>query len=174
MIKLSWAGIESNTVETCQVIETGQGVEVESTVRGPFGRCDYSLAADAGWQFRSLVVNLEGNSLRVDYDGTTWTVDHGDRLDLDAAREVDISISPLSNTLPIRRLPLDIGQSVEITTAYVSVPELIVVSDPQRYTRMTSNEYRYESLDSDFTRTISVDHNGLVLNYPGLFVRTPE
>ena len=36
---------------------------------------------------------------------------------------------------------------------------------------LAGSEYLYESLDSDFTRTISVDRHGLVLHYPGLFVR---
>lgn len=171
MIKLSWAGIESDTTETCLLSETAQGVYVESTVCGPFGRCEYSLIADAGWLFRSLTVTVQDRSLRVHYDGTAWVVDGRARPDLETAREVDIAVTPLSNTLPIRRLELEVGQGVDITTAYVSVPELTVVSDPQRYTRLSSNEYRYESLDSDFTRIISVDQHGLVLRYPGLFVR---
>jgi uncharacterized protein len=85
---------------------------------------------------------------------------------------VDIAISPLSNTLPIRRLELAVGESAEITTAYVAVPDLTVVTDPQRYTRLADHEYRYESRDSNFKRVITVDEHGLVVTYPGLFVRS--
>ncbi len=84
-------------------------------------------------------------------------VDGRERNDLEAAREVDIAVSPLSNTLPIRRLELAIGESADITTAYVAVPELTVVADPQRYTRLARHDYLYESRDSDFRRVLTVD-----------------
>jgi len=49
---------------------------------------------------------------------------------------------------------------------------LTVTIDPQRYTCLEPmRRYRYESLDSDFTREIEVDLDGLVVVYPGLFKR---
>jgi uncharacterized protein len=171
MILLSWDGLESNSTETCSVSESEDGFRVESTLHGTFGPCMYTLIADARWQFRLLVLVLGSRSLRIEFDGTVWTVDGRERQDLEAAREVDISISPLSNTLPIRRLELAIGESVDITTAYVAVPDLTVVTDPQRYTRLADHEYRYESRDSNFERVITVDEDGLVVTYPGLFAR---
>lgn len=70
---------------------------------------------------------------------------------------------PLSNTLPIRRLALDAGDGTEIITAYIRVPELTVTVDPQRYTRLSADEYLHEFLDSDFRRTITVDDAGLMV-----------
>jgi uncharacterized protein len=84
---------------------------------------------------------------------------------------VDLSITPFTNTLPIRRLRLSVGESADIATAYLAFPRLTISPDLQRYTRVSSNEYRYESLDSDFVREIVVDSNGLVITYPGLFRR---
>jgi hypothetical protein len=52
------------------------------------------------------------------------------------------------------------------------LPELTVTTDRQRYTCIEPNRrYRYESLDSDFTRDIEVDGHGLVVTYPDLFRR---
>lgn len=171
MIVLSWVGLETNSVETCSVIESLDGVRVESTVDGSFGRCVYTLVADHRWQFCSLALALDSRSLRVLFDGEKWTVDGRGRHDLTAAREVDLAVSPLTNTLPIRRLDLAIGETVDITTAYVAVPELTVLPDGQRYTRLSDREYRYESRDSAFERVITVDEQGLVVTYPGLFAR---
>jgi len=86
---------------------------------------------------------------------------------------IDLSASPFTNTLPVRRCNLAIGESIDIIAAYVAFPELTLTPDPQRYTRLDALIYRYESLDSDFTRDIEVDGNGLVVNYPGLFRRLP-
>jgi hypothetical protein len=55
--------------------------------------------------------------------------------------------------------------------AYVDFEELNVLPDAQRYTRLAEDLYRYESLDSDFTRDITVDASGFVVEYPGLFER---
>jgi uncharacterized protein len=53
----------------------------------------------------------------------------------------------------------------------VGFPELEVIPDPQRYTRLATNTWLYESLDSDFSREIKVDDDGFVIDYPGLFTR---
>ena len=91
---------------------------------------------------------------------------------LDGAIDVDISATPFTNTLPIRRLQLAPGDSAEIRTAYIHLPDLEIVRDPQRYTCLEPlRRYRYESLDSDFVREIEVDADGLVVTYPGLFKR---
>jgi hypothetical protein len=54
------------------------------------------------------------------------------RPDLAGAVDIDISVSPFTNTLPIRRLRLARGLAADLTMAYVRVPELIDVPDPQR------------------------------------------
>jgi hypothetical protein len=171
MVDVRWEGLESESIEMCTMEESSKGVRIDSVIDAEFGSCTYVLTADENWQFRSLTLRLASRSLQVDYDEVVWVVDGTERHDLDAAREVDIAVSPLTNTLPIRRLKLPVGGTAEILTAYVSVPDLTVVADPQRYTRLTDLEYRYESRESDFERTISVDAHGLVVNYPGLFVR---
>jgi hypothetical protein len=170
-VEVRWDGLESGSTELCTVLEASDGVRAAGTVRGPVGACTYTLTADARWQFRTLTVRLRERSLEVAYDGAAWTVDGRARPDLGAAREVDLAVSPLTNALPIRRLRLAVGRSADITTAYVAVPDLTVVADPQRYTRLGPREYRYESRDSDFARTLTVDERGLVVAYPGLFVR---
>ena len=63
------------------------------------------------------------------------------------------------------------GQSEDILAVYVQLPGLTVTTDRQRYTCLEPNRYRYDSLDSDFTREIEVDGHGLIVTYPGLFRR---
>ena len=88
--------------------------------------------------------------------------------------DVDITATPFTNTLPIRRLGLGAGAAADITTVYITVPDLTITTDPQRYTCLEPNRsYIYESRDSDFRRQIETDERGLVLTYPGLFRRVP-
>src|SRR5215203_6431025 len=53
--------------------------------------------------------------------------------DLDGCIDVDISATPFTNTLPIRRLGFEPGQSEELTVAYIRVPELLIGPERQRY-----------------------------------------
>ncbi|MBI1259025.1 MAG: hypothetical protein GC204_16265 [Chloroflexi bacterium] len=95
--------------------------------------------------------------------------------ELDGCIDVDISATPFTNTLPIRRIHWQVGQSEVFKMVYIQVPDLTVSVDPQRYTCLAQSDhgatFRYESLDSDFSADITVDSDGLVLNYPGLFER---
>jgi hypothetical protein len=92
--------------------------------------------------------------------------------DLAGAIDVDLTATPFTNTLPVRRLELRNGQAEVIAVVYVEIPSLTVVARRQRYTCLEpGRRYRFESLESGFTREIEVDDDGLVRTYPGLFRR---
>jgi uncharacterized protein len=102
-----------------------------------------------------------------------WTDGEGARLaHLDGAIDVDMSITPFTNTLPIRRLDLVEGGAREMAVVYVRAPALRVELDHQRYICVEPRRrYRYEAVDGTFAADIEVDADGLVLTYPGLFRR---
>ena len=87
------------------------------------------------------------------------------------AIDVDLAMTPFTNTLPIRRLGLAVGAAADIIVVYVTFPDLAVSAGPQRYTRLAERTYRFESLGGGFVRDIEVDEHGLVVTYPGLFRR---
>jgi hypothetical protein len=95
--------------------------------------------------------------------------------DLDGCIDVDISSTPFTNTLPIRRLGLEPGESEELAVTYILVPELLVGAERQRYDCLEAQAegglYRFEALPSGFTAELPVDADGLVIDYPGLFRR---
>lgn len=127
---------------------------------------------------RHLIVERLGVDRRIvlDHDGQGgWHADGKRMTELDGVLEPDISVTPLTNTFPIRRLALAEGASVDIRTAYVDVAAMTVFSDPQRYTCLIPGRlYRYESRDSDFQADITLGDDGLVDVYPGLFRRRAD
>ena len=42
----------------------------------------------------------------------------------------------------------------------------------QVYKRISEEKYHYENIPNDFEADITVDENGLVVDYPSLFTRT--
>ncbi len=172
----SWAG---DTSEHLVLRRNSESIVAEAVVVSaadePYA-ARYRIVCNLSWRVREVEIDLIGDErrLRLKADGEGhWSEDSCGLLpELDGAVDVDLSISSFTNTLPIRRLGMQPRQSAEIEAAYIRIPELSITKDPQRYTCLEDgNHYRYESLNSDFTRDIEVDDEGLVLIYPRLFRR---
>ena len=147
--------------------------------RRPF-RARYTIQCDACWHVRELRIDmLDAANRRLDLmsDGAGhWFDDAGEPLPgLVGCFDVDISATPFTNTLPIRRLALPPAAAADINVVYISLPELAVTPGMQRYTCLASNtagaRYRFESRAHAFTAELPVDAHGLVEDYPGLFRR---
>lgn len=91
-----------------------------------------------------------------------WFWDGKEMTECSGFSDVDLGFSPVTNTLPIRRLNLQPGESQTISAAWVRFPEFDVIAFPQRYTRMETNRYLFESLLSDFKAELVVDELGIV------------
>ena len=86
--------------------------------------------------------------------------------DIQGCDDVDLAVTPATNTLAIRRLNLQVGSSASIIAAWVKFPDLTVQPLSQRYTRLDQNTYHYSS-NTGFSAEIVVDDLGLVIAYPG-------
>ena len=174
-----WQSWEKTGLEHCVIRSEGldflaEGVVIAPGTDKPFA-CRYALRFNSAWHTQSVSVALVGQerSLQLTMNGQgRWHKDAVPIPELDYALAPDISATPFTNTLAIRRLNLSEGESADIETAYVDLPSLTVFADPQRYTCLKRGSlYRFESLDSDFNSEISVDADGFVVTYPGLFRR---
>ena len=144
---------------------------------GPF-RLSYRLTWDGSWRLRDaelvLATERSTRSLRLQTDGRGHWRDGHDRAiaALDGCMDIDIWPTPFTNTFPIRREPLALGERRQFLMAWVFAPDLTVRAQPQAYTRLADRLYLFESLDgSDFQAKLPVDEDGIVLDYPDLFRR---
>jgi hypothetical protein len=135
----------------------------------------YVLRLSATWQLQQFLLfrDMEEPDLWLGTDGSgRWgEMNAAHRPDLDGCFDIDVSVSPLTNTLPIRRLLLDVGDAADILTAVVDVDTLGVVPVRQRYHQVSAQRYIYTNLGSGFETTFEVDEYGLVVDYPGEFRR---
>ena len=157
-------------------------------------RLDYVLETGPGFLTTLLDVSSRGEGwsrrlvLRRTGGGAgagSWTIDvdtdendegnsdlpapGGDPALLTGALDCDLALSPVTNLMPILRHGLlSTAGQVELTAAWVSVPDLRVQPDAQRYTNVGQNLIRYDALDGSFSATITVDDDGLVTDYPGI------
>ena len=135
----------------------------------------YRVDCDGRWHTRRVridVVDTEtGSDRMIEFtaDGAGRWILHGEsRPDLHGCLDVDLGFSPSTNTLPIRRLDLAIGEAAEIKVAWVLWPSLMVQAAEQRYERLSTNRYRFQT--GDFTAVLLVGDEGLVRDYEGLWV----
>lgn len=179
MRALSWTRVDDHGLEHLLLDETSaDGVIVGvDEQRRPF-RVAYQLQWDASWRVRQarFAVTTDHGTRTVDLesDGSGRWRDGERRAlpDLDGCLDVDIWPTPFTNTFPIRRDAMAVGDKRVVTVAWIAAPELTVRPSRQAYTRLAERRYRFESLDgSGFSTELLVDADGLVIEYDGLFRR---
>jgi hypothetical protein len=147
------------------------------TVSGFVGRekVQYVLRISPTWHVRQFLLfrDMEEPDLWLGTDGHGhWGEMNGvHRPELDGCVDIDLPCTPFTNTLPIRRVPLHIGESLDLTVVYIDVETLDVQPDRQRYTRLDTHRWRFEQPETGFVEEFDVDRHGLVRDYPSLFRR---
>lgn len=141
-------------------------------------RLTYRLTWDESWRLNEaeLVLATEGSirSLRLQTDGQGHWRDGDDKAidELNGCMDIDIWPTPFTNTFPIRREPMAIGEKRDFLMAWVFAPDLTVQPQPQAYTRLSDRLYLFENLDgTGFKAELTVDEDCVVLDYPNLFRR---
>ncbi|RDJ99941.1 putative glycolipid-binding domain-containing protein [Paraburkholderia lacunae] len=182
MRELRWASEEGDGVEHLAFDARDGGVAVESAVVGQrYGKAyglHYKVRCDSQWRTRYAWLKIVGGGeLELHGDGAGhWRDGHGILLSsIEGCIDIDIAATPFTNTLPIRRLQLAVGERQPISVAYISTPDLQVTRVEQAYSCIELNhEYRYEGIFRNFTANMKVDGDGLVIDYPTLFTRLPR
>jgi hypothetical protein len=83
--------------------------------------------------------------------------------------DVDLSFTPATNLLPIRRLRLAVGAQASVRAAWLRFPELTLELLEQAYTRVAETQYRYESRGGEFVALLETNTSGFVTRYPDLW-----
>jgi len=136
----------------------------------------YEITCDRSFRTRSANVSVRDaageRTLQIDAQEGRWYENGGENQTVAGAIDIDLGWSPSTNTLPIRRLGLDVGQtSGEFIAAWVRFPELTLQPLQQEYLRLSDREYRYSSRAGAFVANVLVDNDGVALNYEGFWQR---
>jgi uncharacterized protein len=173
---VQWRLLTDSGTERAELWREPDGWTLHGVVKGfadePI-RVEYSVHCSPDWRTRMVSVNElrqeSERSFELTADGGQWRLDGEPVPEIQGCIDVDLMVSPSTNTLPIRRLGLDVGQSAEISAAWLKFPAIEIVRANQRYTRLADTRYRYES--ATFQADLDVDDLGLVTTYAGIWER---
>lgn len=172
--------------EGCEVVrflKKGDGVVLAGTTVGveqgvPWS-IHYTIRVGDGWRVRhATLTDLAGHRLDIRGDGAgSWMID-GKRLpELDGCLDLDLEASVVTNTFPVHRLFLAVGERGESAAVYVRTDGLAVERLEQIYRRLPDEDGRlafdYESPRFGYHDTLRFAPDGLTVDYPGIGVRVP-
>ncbi|WP_076430961.1 putative glycolipid-binding domain-containing protein [Haladaptatus litoreus] len=154
------------------------GVAEDEETNEPF-RVRYRVQCDDSGTVRGVEIGgLDKDSgIELEHDGEGNWIKNGKPVpELADCRDVDIAVTPFTNTIPIRRLDWKSGESETISVVYLDVSAMTAKAVEQQYTCLEpvgsdSGMFQYESLESGFTAELPVDSDGVVEDYPGVFRR---
>jgi hypothetical protein len=180
---LAWTAVEWPGMEHVVVSGDASGFRADGQVvlaADGFASVSYELRCTTGWRVSSLAIKVTNAVTDAVLDLSTvgdghWLANGHPAPELDGCVDVDISCTPLTNTLPIRRLSWSTGETHDIDVVYVVVPVLDVHRARQRYTLLARDDDRDEALfryqSGSFSADLPVDSDGFVTDYPGLWRR---
>lgn len=173
-----WRGLILPGHEACRLYSLDShwhlaGTAVFSYDQRPY-KLDYHVVCDANWNTLSATVTgwLGDHpldiALSVDAD-RRWRVNGIELPAVAGCVDIDLNFSPSTNLIPIRRLDLAVGQSAEVSAAWMKFPSFQLQPLQQLYWRLDETTYRYESAGGSFTADLQVNPAGFVTDYPGVW-----
>ncbi len=174
-----WRGILMPGHEACKLYRFNEEWHLEGAAVFSYElhvcQLSYLIICDKDW--RTCSARVEGwvggrmvdIKIRVDAD-QCWWLNEVEVPEVRGSIDLDLNFSPSTNTIAIRRLQLPNKGTADITPAWLRFPGFSLEPLPQRYHRLEERIYRYESGGGSFVTELSVDKDGFVLDYPGIWV----
>lgn len=138
-------------------------------------RITYVVRLGPLWELRQFLLFRDHDTpdlwLGTDGEGNWGEVNGVQRTDLAGCTDVDLHVTPFTNSLPIRRLQLDPGEAAEVTAAVVDVETLGVIPVRQRYEHVRPGRWRKVHVQTGLATDFAVDEYGLVHDETDLFRR---
>ncbi len=145
----------------------------------------YEIVCDIDWKTRSVRIRQQISEqenryldLRVSQDQIWRKLNKGPSPYFSTVLEfasgvydIDLQITPATNSLPINRCGLKDGDSQQIQVLLIGFPGLTSEEQEQRYSKINNRFYKFEIPSTGFEKRLLVDELGLVIDYDSLWHR---
>jgi hypothetical protein len=174
-----WEGLLYDTEEHCSVNYLDTAIIVRSEIEGWAGQkavyAEYVLTLNLDWTVREIEIDFTTGTEQHSYCFTRhasgqWTDKEGTLYrKFNECSFVDISLTPFTNTLPLKGITFTPGEAEQVEVLYFDILNNEVRTDVQRYTKINTANYHFENDGGNFSVEIEIDADGFVTRYPNLF-----
>lgn len=134
-------------------------------------RIDYVLRLSPTWRVRQFLLFRDLDEpdlwLATDTHGRWGEVNGAHRTDLDGCEDIEVRGATFPVTVPLRRLPLHVGDAAELPVITVDAETLGVVGARRRYQRLGERHWSRWHSEDDHTDEFDVDDHGVVVDVTG-------
>lgn len=176
--EVRWQWVDRPGLELLRLTRDGGSVLAQGHVVVEIDRVStkvtYLLRYDSSWRFHSSTIQTKGGEAAraleiVRTEGDSWSINGSVHPALDGCTDLDLMVTPFTNTPPLLRFGLAPGEARGLRVAWVRLPELAVEPVEQEYRRPDADaaphHYMYKNLSTGFEGELELDGRGLVISY---------
>lgn len=172
-----WRRLDGSGHDTCRLDQAPDGWELSGTAvflqAGEPACLAYTVTVDDAWQAREGHVRGWAGRRHVDLHmarrGGTWWVNDAPLPALHDIVDLDLAFTPATNLLPVRRLAIPLGATVDVPAAWLDTDTWTLRRLAQRYEHRAPHAFWYTAPEVGSAGLIEVDDDGFVRRYPNLW-----
>ena len=178
--EIFWKSLKYDATEHCTIDQSFESNNVQGNIVGNHNanlfEVDYQLITDINWRINILDIVCRSNEIVRQWQlkklNGGWLINDIWTPDLKECIDIDISLTPFTNTLPIRRLNFTDQPRHSIEVVYLNILTGEISKSRQHYTKISDRLYLYENDTRAFHAQLHIDDHCFVTEYEELFVRT--
>ena len=167
-----WRALDREGEDKCRLAKVDHGWLLVGHARfrdeDGFAALDYVVRCDEGWH--TLSADVAGShaekriKLALHREGEDWIMNDQVQPQVKGAQDVDLSFTPATNLMPLRRLKDGI---TEMRAAWLRYPACELAALDQIYTRdADEGTITYSAAQTGYATDLKVDPSGFVTLYP--------
>jgi hypothetical protein len=172
-----WRRLDRPGHDLCRLASFSNGWRLDGAAvfldqRGP-AAIEYSITCDLRWTTLGGTIRgvfggreIEHEIVRTPAD---WTLDGRAVSGLGHLVDLDLSFTPATNLIQLRRVPIKLGERIDLPAAWFDLATAELTELPQTYQRRSSRSYWYEAPSVGYKGLLTLDSSGFVRRYPGLW-----
>jgi hypothetical protein len=173
-----WRRLDATGFDSCRLAPSSSGWTLDGTAvfvhNGQPARLAYRVVCDSHWRTKNGVVCGWAGKQFIDLsfardEAGVWRQSSEVLADMEGLIDLDLGFTPATNTIPIRRLALSVGQAADASAAWFDLTSRTMKTLPQRYERVDEAVYAYEAPGLAFSARLDVTPSALIRRYPGLW-----
>ena len=173
-----WRALDRDGDDKCRLARVDHGWLLVGHARfrddDGFAALDYVVRCDFEWH--TLGADVAGRhgerdiSLRLECNGGQWLLNDVDQPQVSGAKDVDLSFTPATNLMPLRRVMAAPTSVLKTRAAWLLYPDCDLRRLDQTYDAGCSVELvSYTASQTGYATQLCVDHSGFVTLYPGMW-----